>query len=68
MVDSYEALAASLGVSQIQGFPVREFYERKKRRISEDLLRDFADVNVAIASKIKAVWDKMDADREAREK
>ena len=67
LVDAYAELAASLGVSQIQGFPVREFYERKKRKIAEDLLRDFADVNVAMASKIRRVWDKMDKEREEHE-
>jgi hypothetical protein len=67
LVDAYLELAASLGVSQIGGFPVREFYERKKTKIAADLLRDFADVSAEMASKIKRVWDEMDNKRQEHE-
>lgn len=64
LLDTIEAIASQAGVSQIEGFSVREFFERRKRETSEELVRDFADTNPRMASDVKAAWDKLDRERE----
>ena len=62
--ETIEAVAAELGVSQIQGMPIQEFYGRRRRSIAEHLVADFADGHPAMASQMKAAWDKVDLEQE----
>jgi hypothetical protein len=68
LVETVLRVAAELGIQKVDGISVGEFYERRKRKLAEELVCDYADVNVSMASKIKAIWDKMDRERESREK
>jgi hypothetical protein len=43
----------------IEGFPVRVFFERRKREKSELLVADFADTNPRMASDVKAARDQL---------
>jgi hypothetical protein len=67
LIDTIEAIATNAGVSQIEGFPVREFFERRKREKGEQLVSDLADANPTLASEVKAAMDKLDREREDRE-
>jgi hypothetical protein len=60
LLDTVEAIASKVGVSEIDGFPVREFFDRRKREIGERLVADFADTNPRMASDVKAALDQMD--------
>lgn len=62
--ETIEAVAAELGVSEIQGMPIQEFYGRRRRSIAEHLVADFADCHPAMASQMKAAWDKVDLEQE----
>jgi hypothetical protein len=64
LLDTIEAIASEAGVSRIEGFPVREFFERRKGEKSEHLVADFADTNPRMASEVKAAWDKLNRERE----
>jgi hypothetical protein len=67
LVSTLEAIASELGVSQIQGIPIEEYYERKRRAIAENHVADFADMNMKLASHIKEEWKKLDAKRASQE-
>lgn len=58
-----EELAAALGVSQIHGMPIVEYFHRKKSEMAEDLIRDFSDHNPAAATAIKAAWEDVKKDK-----
>ena len=59
VVATLEALADAAQVHQLQGLPVREFYERHKAEQAEHLVADFADTNPGLASAIKRAWEAM---------
>ena len=53
LVEVVTRIADAVGVTELEGMSVGELYERRRRAISEDLVRDYADTNVAMASKVK---------------
>ncbi len=57
LMATVQEIAAGLGVVTLNGMPVREFFERRKTQETEELIADFADVNPAAASHVKALWD-----------
>ena len=61
LVEVVTRIADAVGVTELEGMSVGELYERRRRAISEDLVRDYADTNVAMASKVKELWDKLDS-------
>jgi hypothetical protein len=63
MLETLEAIAKHVGVSDINGFPVREFFSRRSREITEDSIAEFADTFSALASQIKIAWEKLDRDQ-----
>jgi hypothetical protein len=63
MLETLEAIAKYVGVSNINGFPVREFFSRRSREIAEDLIADCADTFPALASRIKLAWKKLDREQ-----
>ena len=65
--ETVEAVAAELGISQIQGMPVQEFHGRRKLAIAEQAVADLADGNPALASQIKKAWDQVTFLREKQE-
>jgi hypothetical protein len=40
--------------------PIREFFERRKRELAEELVADLADTMPALASQIKRAWEELD--------
>ena len=56
-------IAESAGITSIEDLPVRDFYEKRKYEISEDLVRDYADTNPSMASKVKEIWDILNQDK-----
>ncbi len=54
-----QVVAAASGVTEINGVPLRVFFERRKREIVERLIADFADTNPALASRVKMAWEKI---------
>jgi hypothetical protein len=54
------AIATHVGIGQLNGLPIDEFFERRKREIAQNLVADFADTFPAIASQIKRAWEKLD--------
>ncbi len=75
LAETLQALAAALGVTQLQALPVGEFYERRKFARAEELVADLADSQPALASQIRRAWKEIDvmrakqaeADRRAQE-
>jgi hypothetical protein len=63
MFETLEAIAKHVGVSDINGFPLREFFDRRRREIAKDLIADSADTFPALASQIKLAWEKLDRDQ-----
>ena len=63
MLETLEAIAKQVGVSDINGFPVREFFRRRRRKIAKDLIADSADTFPALASQIKLAWEKLDREQ-----
>ena len=61
LVEVVTRIADAVGVTELEGMSVGELYELRRRAISEDLVRDYADTNVAMASKVKELWDKLDS-------
>ena len=62
-LETLEAIAKHVGLSHINGFPLREFFDRRRRKIAEDLVADYADTFPALASQIKLAWEKLDRDQ-----
>jgi hypothetical protein len=62
-LETLEAIAKHVGLSEINGFPVREFFDRRKRKIAQDLIADSADTFPALASQIKIAWQKLDREQ-----
>ena len=60
LTETVEALASRLGISEIEGRSVDEFFHRRKHDFSEQLVADLADTNPTFASQIKAAWEKLD--------
>jgi len=62
-LETLETIAKHVGLSQINGFPVREFFDRRRREIAKDLIADSADTFPALASQIKLAWEKLDREQ-----
>jgi hypothetical protein len=58
-----EAIAKHVGLSHINGFPLREFFDRRRREIAKDLIAESADTFPAVASQIKLAWEKLDREQ-----
>ncbi len=63
MLEMFEAIAKRVGVSDINGFPVREFFDRRRRKIAKDLIAESADTFPTLASQIKLAWEKLDREQ-----
>jgi hypothetical protein len=50
-----------VGIGQLNGFPIDEFFERRKGEIAEDLVADFADTFPTLASEVKDAWEELEA-------
>jgi hypothetical protein len=46
-------------VTQIEGQSVEEFFHRVKHREAEELVADFAHINIAAATHVEAMWDRL---------
>jgi hypothetical protein len=51
-------VATAAGVTEINGVPLRAFFESRKSDIVERLIADYSDINPNLASQMKAVWKK----------
>jgi len=63
---SFEILAAiakHVGIGQLNGFPIDEFFERRKGEIAEDLVADFTDTFPTLASEVKHAWEELDREQ-----
>ena len=61
---SFEILASiakHVGIGQLNGFPIDEFFERRKGEIAEELVADFADTFPTLASEVKDAWEELEA-------
>ena len=61
---SFEILASiakHVGIGRLNGFPIDEFFERRKGEIAEDLVADFADTFPTLASEVKDAWEELEA-------
>ena len=59
-IGTLEAVAAAAGVTSLDGMPIAEFHDRRKRIETEALIADFADVNPTAATHVKALLEKLD--------
>lgn len=62
-MEMLEVIAAAARVTEINGVPLRVFFERRKQEIVENLVSEFADTNPTLASQIKAAWEKFDREQ-----
>jgi hypothetical protein len=53
LLETIEEIAAAIGINQIKGMPIREYYDRRRGAMEGDLMRDLADTNHLLASKVK---------------
>jgi hypothetical protein len=63
---SFEILVAigkQVGIEQLHGFPIEEFFERRKAEIAEELVADFADTFPTLASEVKHAWKELDREQ-----
>jgi hypothetical protein len=58
-----QAIAKHVGIVNLNGLSIDEFFHRRRREITENLLADFADTFPALASQIKLAWKKLDRDQ-----
>ncbi len=58
-LSTIEEIARALGVTEIQGQPIRQFYLESFRKTAEELICDFADTDATNASKVKAIFDRL---------
>jgi hypothetical protein len=58
ILDTLEAVSHALGVQNIQGKSVRDFYLDGRESWIASLTRDFADTDPDLASRVKEVFDK----------
>ena len=56
-------IAKHVGIEQFHGFPIGEFFERRKGEIAENLVADFADTFPALASQVKHAWEELDREQ-----
>jgi hypothetical protein len=56
-------LAAILGVSQIQGMPIEQFFAQRKVQLAEELIANYSDQNPRLATALKAAWEKAKTER-----
>lgn len=56
---SLVAIAAKVGVSDLDGLPVPEFYERYRRQEAERLLASASDHNPELVTAMKQLWEQM---------
>lgn len=61
-IATLEAVAAKAGVTSLEGMPIAEFHDRRKRVETEELIADFADVNPTAATHVKALLEKLDSE------
>jgi hypothetical protein len=50
-------VAAATGLTEINGSPLRDFYNERKRDITEKLIREIADTDPTLASQLRAAWE-----------
>ncbi len=62
-VATLEEIASAAGVTSLNGMPVAEFHDRRKRRETEELIADFADTNATAATHVRALLDRLDSDQ-----
>jgi hypothetical protein len=53
------------GIDQLNGTPLREFFDRRRREIAERLVSDMADTFPALASQIKHAWERIECATES---
>lgn len=53
LLETIEEIAAAIGIAQIKGMPIREYYDRRRDVMEGDLMRDLADTNHMLATKVK---------------
>lgn len=67
LLATIEAIASQLGVSNIQGMPIQEYYERTKVEIAEENIANLADMDMKCASEIKLAWSKVGTETEDKQ-
>lgn len=60
LVELVSKVAAAAGIDQVEGFSIPDYYSKRKWEISEDLVKDYADTNIAMASKVEELWKRLD--------
>lgn len=57
LIASIEALATACGLTHLEGIPVREFYDRERKRILDERLPHYSDLNPSQLADMKFVLD-----------
>lgn len=57
LLEILAVVAAATGLTEINGAPLREFFEERKRDITEKLIREMADTDPTLASRLKIAWE-----------
>jgi hypothetical protein len=58
-----QTIAKHVGIVDFNGLSIDEFFDQRRREITENRLADFADTFPALASQIKLAWEKLDRDQ-----
>ena len=59
LVEVVTKIAEASGVKEIEGLSIKDFYNKRHGEISEELVKDYADTNIAMASKVKSLWNQL---------
>ena len=62
--DAIVQVASAAGVSEIEGVPIRSYIGRRARALAEQMVAEFADTDISLASEIKSLWLQWDQERE----
>jgi hypothetical protein len=60
LVEVVSRVAEAAGIREIEGFSIKDFYWKRHGEISEELVKDYADTNIAMASKVKDLWKQLE--------
>jgi hypothetical protein len=58
-----EVIAKQAGIVTLNSLSIREFFDQRRRQLTEELLSEFADTFPALASQIKQAWEKLDREQ-----
>jgi hypothetical protein len=58
-----QTIAKHVGIVDLNGLSIGDFFDRRRREIAENLIADSADTFPALASQMKLAWKKLDREQ-----